>query len=111
MSNELGDVLTKTGEEYREKISSESRLYLEVDIGNQGKKLGYERIKENYDGVKAIVPLKTPVAGMRVRVDGRTFIHHAQLESGIAVPGYIAKEAGLVHKLYVPNDDMILNFA
>jgi len=111
MSKELGEVLKKTGEEYQGKISDKSRLYLEVDIGNQGKKMGYDRVKEKYEGVKAIVPLKTPEAGMRVRVDGRTFVYHAQLESGIAVPGYVAKEAGLAHKVYVPNDSMILNFA
>jgi len=111
MSNELIEVLTKTGEEYRAKISNDSRFYLEVDIGNQGEKMGYPLIKEEYDGVKAIVPLKTPVTGVRVRVDGRTFVHYAQLESGIAIPGYVAKESGLPHKAYKPNDSMILNFA
>ena len=111
MSNDLGEVLAKTGEEFRGKISNASRFYLEVDIGKQAEKLGFSRIKEKYHGVNAIVPLKEPVAGMTVRVDGRTFVHYGQLESGIAVPGYVAKEAGLPHKTYMPNDSMILNFA
>ena len=111
MSNDLSEVLTKTSEEFRGKILNDSRFYVEVDIGEQAEKLGYARLKEEYHGVNAIVPLKEPVAGMTVRVDGRTFVHYAQLESGIAVPGYVAKEAGLPHKTYMPNDSMILNFA
>jgi hypothetical protein len=111
MSNDLGEVLTKTGEEFRGKISNTSRFYLEVDIGKQAERLGYSHIKEKYAAVNAVVPLKKPVQGMKVRVDGRTFVHYAQLESGMAVPGYVAKEAGLPYKTYMPNDSMILNFA
>jgi hypothetical protein len=104
-------LVTKTGEEFRGKISNASRFYLEVDIGKQAEKLGYPHIKQKYAAVNAVVPLKEPVAGMTVRVDGRTFVHYAQLESGIAVPGYVAEEAGLPHKTYMPNDSMIPNFA
>lgn len=111
MSNALGEVLTKTGEQFKEEICHESRFYLEVDIGRQAEKLGYSDIKKRYHDVNAVVPLKNPVGGLKVRVDGRTFVHYAQLESGIAIPGYVAKEVGLPHKAYKPNDSMILNFA
>ena len=41
MSNELSEVLTKIGDEFKEEISKESGIFLEVDIGKQAKKLGY----------------------------------------------------------------------
>jgi hypothetical protein len=48
---------------------------------------------------------------MKVRIDGRTFIDYAQFESGVVVPGYVAREAGLTYKTFLPLGSMILNFA
>ena len=111
MSNELGNVLRKIGEEFAEDISESSRFYLEVDIGKEAEKWGYSNIEMKYHDVNAVVPLKEPFKGMTVRIDGRTFVNYAQFESGVVVPGYVAKAAGLPHKTYQPNDSMILNFA
>ena len=33
-----------------------------------------------------------------------------ELYSGVAVPGYLAKEAGRKYRVFVPNDSMICNF-
>jgi hypothetical protein len=57
------------------------------------------------------VPLKAPQQGMKVRMDGRTFVNYAEHQSGIAVPGYLAKEAGRSFKNFVPNDSKIFNFS
>ena len=111
MSNQLDEILTNIGEGYKEDISSKSRFYVEVDIGEKAEELGYSDLKEAYHDVKAIVPLKKPAKGMTVRVDGRTFVDYAHLESGIAIPGYVAKEASLPYKTYEANDSMILSFA
>jgi hypothetical protein len=111
MSNELGEVLTKIGEDYKEDISSESRFYVEVDIGEKAEDLGYSDLKEAYHNVNAVVPLKKSAKGMTVRIDGRTFVNYVQLESGIAIPGYVAKEVSLPYKTYEPNDSMVLSFA
>ncbi|UCG81478.1 MAG: hypothetical protein JSV60_04150 [Desulfobacterales bacterium] len=110
MRNELDKVLTKIGEEYGEDITNDSRFYVEVDIGKKAEELGYSHLKEVYHDVNAMVPLKKPAKGMTVRIDGRTFVNYAQLESGIAIPGYVAKEVGLPHETYEPNDSMILSF-
>jgi hypothetical protein len=110
MSNALGEVLQEIGEEYKEEILDESEFILEVDIGKQAEKLGYSDIKEKYHDVEAIVPLRQSVKGLKVRIDGRTFVNYAQLESGIAVPGYVAEEAGLPYKTYKPHDSLIRNF-
>ena len=73
--------------------------------------MGYPELKERYANVNAIVPMKDPVEGMKVRIDGRTFVDYAQFESGVAVPGYVARDAGIPYITYIPNDSMILNFA
>lgn len=107
--SELDKVLTKLNDEYKELILKGARNYLEVNIGAAAEKYGFSNLKGKYDNVFAIVPLKRPVDGMKVRIDGRTFVNYAQVKSGIAVPGYISKDMGLPYKPFVPNDSMILN--
>ncbi len=107
----LDDVLEKIGETYCDHIQNGSRFYLEVNIGKQAEALGYADMTEKYRDAYAVVPLKQAVPGMKVRIDGRTFVNYAQFASGIAVPGYVAKDAGLAHTTFIPNDSMILNCA
>ena len=107
----LDEVIEKIGETYQEAISEGSRHYVEVNIGKQAEMLGHSEIQEKYSDVYAVVPLREAVAGMKVRIDGRTFVNYAQFESGIAIPGYVIKDTGLAHKTFVPNDSMILNCA
>jgi hypothetical protein len=111
MSNELGEVLKKIGEEFKEVISNGARDYLEVDIGKKAEALGYTGLSEKYRDVNAVVPLKQAAPGMKVLTDGRTFVNYAQFESGVVVPEYVAKEAKLPFKTYEANDSMIRNFA
>jgi hypothetical protein len=47
---------------------------------------------------------------MKVRIDGRTFVNYAEYESGVAVPGYLAKVTGQPYHTFVPLDSMICNF-
>ena len=110
MSNELGVVLTKIGEKFKDEISKESGIFLEVDIGTQAEKFCYSNIVEKYRGVDAVVPLKNTVDGMKVMIDGRTFLNYAQLESGVVIPGYIAKEAALPYKHYVAHESIVRVF-
>jgi hypothetical protein len=107
----LDDVLEKIGETYRDRIQSGSRFYVEVNIGKQAEALGYGDIGDTYRDAFAVVPLKQAVPGMKVRIDGRTFVNYAQFASGIAVPGYVARDTGLAHSTFIPNDSMILNCA
>ena len=112
MNPKLSEILKNISDEYQEKISTVpgTRNYLEVDIGERAGKLGFSELKDQYRRVNAVVPLKEEAPGMRVRIDGRTFVNYALYDSGVAVPGYVAKAAGLPYKTYVPNDSMILNF-
>jgi len=109
MKNRLNKVLRSLGEEYKDDILSTSRFYREVNIGEQAGKLGFHDLHQDYRDAYAIVPLKDAVQGMKVRIDGRTFVNYAQFDSGIAVPGYVANKTRLPYKAYVPNDSMILN--
>ena len=73
--------------------------------------LGFAEGGGCYRDTYAIVPLKQTVNGMKVRIDGRTFVNYAQFESGIVVPNYVAGQADLPYKAYVAKDSMICNFA
>ena len=111
MINNLSEVLCKIGEDYKEEILADSRNYLELDVAQKAAELGFSEFKERYGNVCAIVPLKRPANGMKVRVDGRTFINYAQFESGIVVPNHVARKVNLSYKTFIPNDSMIFNFA
>jgi len=111
MNNHLDEVLTSIGDEFEGNISNDSRFYVEIDLGERGEELGFSDVKERYPNVNAVVPLKERVSGMTVRIDGRTYVHYSQFDSGVAVPEYVAEAASLPHKAFEPNDSMILIFA
>jgi hypothetical protein len=111
MNNKLVNILNIIGEKYKGRIQKGSRHYLEVSIGKYAERLGHTGLKEKYKHTYAIIPLSAPQKGMKVRIDGRTFINYAEHTSGIAIPGYIAREAGLSFKKYTPKDSMIFNFS
>jgi len=110
MTDDLSAVIARIGEEYRDKINSNSRHYLEISLAQKAAELGFLESKEQYKNICAIVPLKRPATGMKVRIDGRTFVNHAQFESGVVVPNYVAKKVDLPHRGYTANDSMICNF-
>ena len=109
--NKLNEVLTRIGEDYRENIQDDSRNYLEISIAKKAEELGFAEVGDSFRDAYAIIPLKNPVSGMKVRIDGRTFVNYAQLKSGIVVPNYVASQADLPFKAYVAKDSMICNFA
>ena len=111
MTHTIDDILLNIAEEFRDDIEIDARNYLEVDIGRKAEQLGRPEAGRKFRNIHAVVPLKKPTGGMKVRIDGRTFVDYAQFESGVVVPGYVAREAGLTYKTYVALDSMILNFA
>ena len=110
MNRKLTDVLNSIADEYRNDVQNGARNYIEIDIGKRAEALGYLDLKQKYQKVNVIVPIKQPEAGMKVRIDGRTFVNYARYDAGIGVPGYVAKDAGIKHETFVPNEHMILNF-
>jgi hypothetical protein len=110
MDNHLKDLLKHVELEYGGKIRRGARNYLEVNLAEKARKLGYGDLDEKYRTACAIVPLKDSQPGMKVRIDGRTFVNYAEYDSGIAVPGYLAKATGMKYRAFVPNDSMICNY-
>lgn len=110
MVNSVNHVLTSIADDYRGKIGRGGRNYLEVNVGRQALRLGYADLGEKYRYATAIVPLKSPAPGMKVRIDGRTFVDYAEYAPGIAVPGYLARASTLSFAPYVAGDSMICNF-
>jgi hypothetical protein len=110
MDNQLKDLLKYMELEYDGKIQRGARNYLEINLAEKASKLGYRDLSEKYKTACVIVPLKDSQPGMKVRIDGRTFVNYAEYDSGIAVPGYLAKASGMNYRTFVPNDSMICNF-
>ncbi|MDY6903433.1 MAG: hypothetical protein SWH61_01995 [Thermodesulfobacteriota bacterium] len=111
MNNSLNTVISIIGDTYQNMMTDSARHYCEVNIGKRAEENGIADIPEHLGRVNAIVLLKHPVSGMKVRIDGRTFVDYAQFDSGIVVPGFVARETKLSHKPYIPRDSMVLNCA
>ena len=111
MKSKMNDVLKSIENEFETEIEKGARHYLEVNIGRHAEKMGFTDLKEAFGKSHAIVPLKKPRNGMKVRIDGRTFVNYVECESGMAVPGYVADVANHCRRPFVPNDSMICNFA
>jgi hypothetical protein len=109
MENRIDELLKHVEETYGSKIKRGARHYLEVNFAEQACKLGFADLAEKYKTVCAIIPLKAPQHGMKVRIDGRTFVNYAEYDSGIAVPVYLANASGRKFRTFMPNDSMICN--
>lgn len=105
---ELGDILIKIGEEFKEEIWAKSDKYCLIDIGKAFEAFGIKD-GDKYEGVKAVVPLKKGQKdSIAILVNGKDLSDYAHLESGIAVPEWVAEEAGLTYKKYEPKERMTL---
>ena len=110
MSNKMNAVLTKISEDYKAMIDGDSRNYVEVSMARTAADLGLDDLAVLYKNTSAIVPLKQPLKGMKVRIDGRTFVNYVQHDNGIAVPGIVARESDWPGKPYKAMDSMICNY-
>lgn len=110
MNHSLKSILTKIGEKYIDVIENGSRHYVEVSVARTAAELGLREAEAQFRDVYAIVPLKRPLKGMKVRIDGRTFVNYVQFDSGVVVPPYIAQQAGMSHQPYNVWNSMICNF-
>lgn len=111
MNKQLKQILDRISRKYSDNIMNSGRHYLEVNIGREARQMGVNDLPDLLGSADVVVPLKEPVPGMKVRIDGRTFVDYARFDSGLAAPGYVARAADLPHKPYTARDSMVLNFA
>ncbi|GAB6094991.1 hypothetical protein JCM14469_12430 [Desulfatiferula olefinivorans] len=109
MNEKLRHIIEHIGREHAGHLSKEAHHYLEVDLGRQAESMGYDDLGRAYRNTCVVVPLKGPVAGMKVMIDGRGFTGYAQFETGLAVPEAVARESGLTYRRFAPGESMILN--
>ena len=100
MDKQIDELLSKIETAYGDEIQRGSRHYLEVNLAEHARKLGYASIDDKYKIVNAIIPLKNPQKGM----------NYAEFDSGMAVPGYLAQASNRKYRDFIPNDSMICNF-
>jgi hypothetical protein len=110
MDKRLNEVLDRIESRYSGEMQPGARHYTEVSLAEVARSLGYADLVERYRTASAIIPLKQPQHGMKVRIDGRTFVNYAEYASGMAVPAYLAHAAGRKYRTFVPRDSMVCNF-
>lgn len=110
MNTQLTDIINHLEASYSDDLLPGSQYILEIDLGREAERMGYPELGQRLRGTEAVVPVKTPVAGMKVLIDGRTFVNYAQYGSGIAVPGSVASEIALPATPYHPEDSLIRQF-
>ena len=110
MKNNLDDVLSAIEYEYEDRIQRGARHYMEVGLAEKARSMGFDDLAECFRTASAIVPLRTPQDGMKVRIDGRTFVNYAEYDSGVAIPGYLAESSAKSSRTFIPQDSMICNF-
>ena len=71
MDDRIDKLLENIEETYRDKIQRGASHYMEVNLGKQAHRLGFADLAEKYKNAHAIIPLKLPQKGMKVRIDGR----------------------------------------
>jgi hypothetical protein len=103
-------ILEKIEKDYKEVIHGESSMYMELNIEDEARKMGCSMQSVPFSRTNVIIPLKKPVSGMKVMIDGRAFVDYAQFNSGLVVPEYVAKTTGLPYHAYAPHESMVLNF-
>lgn len=111
MNKQLKKVLEHIKIENKHLAMAGARNYLNVDIGQVARKLGFQDLTKKYLNREVVVAIKEPEPGMKVRIDGRTFVNYVEYSDGFAVAAHIAEKAGVASKPYTANDSMILNFA
>lgn len=111
MKENIQKVLEHIRSSYRSVARKGGRHYISVNIGDIARKLGYNNIEKDVAERDVVVALKEPQPGMKVRIDGRTFVRYAEYADGFAVAEPIADKAGMSYKPYLAQNSMILNFS
>lgn len=109
--NNISEIIRNISDRYSDRINDMGNHYLEVNIGREAERMGLTDLPDPIRSADVVVPLKEPAPGMKVMIDGRTFVDYARFDSGLAAPEYVARAAGLPFTPYAAPVSMVLNFA
>ena len=110
MDGNLTTIIAQLSATYGDVIQRGSRNILEVDLGLAAEQMGFDALGHRLRGVEAVIPVKEPVDGMKVLIDGRTFAGYQEYGPGIAVPGHVASEIALPASPFLPADSLVRQF-
>lgn len=114
MANEITDILNLIAADFEGNIQPDSNVYHLITMAKVAKlmdKSEYrEKLREKYPRFRAIVPLRNVSGGIKAEFKGSELSDYVQLNSGILVPEYIAKEAELPSTPYKPKEKIIVKF-
>ncbi len=110
MDNRLDTILSGIIDEYRNDLTDDSIYFVDVNIGQRAARMGYDDLGNEYKTTEAVVFVKNPKKGMKVMIDGRTFVNYASLGPGVAVPSHVAERTALKHKPFTAADSLVRIF-
>ena len=110
MDNRLDTILSGIIDDYRNDLTDDSIYFVDVNIGQRAARMGYDDLGNEYKTTEAVVFVKNPKKGMKVMIDGRTFVNYASLGPGVAVPSHVAKRTALKHKPFIAADSLVRIF-
>lgn len=100
----LADTLERLANDFRKgcAICPRGTDAFQIDLGQSYKDYGLIDDYANFVGVVVVAPVESlPNVGLTAFVDAeRMFKNYEQLDSGLAVPKWVAEESGLAHRPY-----------
>ena len=110
MDNRLDSILTGIIDDFRDELTDDSIYFVDVNIGQRAARMGYDDLRNRYKTTEAVVFVRNPKKGMKVMIDGRTFVNYASLGPGVAVPSYVAERTAFKHKPFTAADSLVRIF-
>ena len=110
MDKRLDMILTGIIDDYSDELSEDSIYFVDVNIGKRAAGLGYDDLGSQYRNTEAVVFVKGPKKGMKVMIDGRTFINYSSLGPGVAVPSHVAERTTLKHRPFTAAESLVRIF-
>ena len=110
MDKRLDKILSGIIDDFRDELSDDSIYFVDVNIGQRAARMGYDDLGNQYKTTEAVLYVRNPKKGMKVMIDGRTFVNYACLGPGVAVPSHVAKQTAMKHKPFTAADSLVRIF-
>ncbi len=110
MDNRLDRILMQIMNDYRDELSEDSIHFVDVNIGRRAAGMGFADLGSQYKDAEAVLFVNGGKKGMKVMIDGRTFVNYSTLGPGVAVPSYVAEKTALKHEPFTAAESLVRIF-